>query len=90
MPLNTREKVRLRGEAMKLKETLRIGRAGATDGVVKQLDTLLSGRGLVKIRLDETDRHARHQLVEELAEKTTAEVVGETGRTAALWRARSE
>lgn len=88
MPISVKEKVRLRGEAMHLKEVLRIGKAGASPGVLAQLDACLLKTPLIKIRIEESDRPRRHAIVAELAERTGAELIGETGRTAVLWRQR--
>jgi RNA-binding protein len=86
MSLTVKEKVALRGEAMRLKAVLKVGREGFTEGVRKQLDALLTQQKLVKIKLELDDRKARAALSEEIANATNAELIGATGKTTVLYR----
>ncbi|MFP4541481.1 MAG: YhbY family RNA-binding protein [Opitutales bacterium] len=86
MPLSTKEKVRLRGEAMRLKPALKVGREGFTEGVRKQLDALLAQHPLLKIRLEIDDRAQRAAVVEAIAPAVGAEFIGATGKTAVFFR----
>jgi RNA-binding protein len=86
--LTVKEKVSLRGDAMRLKPALKIGRAGFTSGARAQLDALLGQHGLVKVRLDLDDRSARAILATEIAAATVCELVGATGKTAVFFRPR--
>lgn len=86
MPITVKEKVRLRGEAMKLKPVLKIGRGGFSDGVREQLDALLTRHRLVKARLELDDRKARAALAEEIAASLEVELIGATGKAAVFYR----
>jgi RNA-binding protein len=86
MSLSTKEKVRLRGEAMRLKSALKVGRQGFSAGVRDQLDALLVQHGLVKVRLEESDREARATLAAEIGTESVGELIGVTGKAAVYYR----
>lgn len=86
MAMEVKEKVRLRGEAMKLKAILKIGRTGFSDGVKEELKTLLARHKLVKIRLEEPDRKVRAELAEAITLALQADFIGMTGRTVVLYK----
>jgi len=90
MSLTVKEKVALRGQAMRLKPALKVGRAGFSASVRAQLDALLTTHALVKVRLEIDDRTARSALAEEIAEVTDCELIGATGKMAVFFRAKPE
>ena len=85
--ISTKEKVRLRGEAMRLKPVLKVGRGGFSEGVQEQFDALLTQQRLVKIRLELDDRRERAALAGAIAAATGSELIGATGKTAVFFRA---
>lgn len=76
----------LRGQAQAHKPIVRIGQRGLTDAVVAELERALHDHELVKIRLAGTDRDTRKTWIDELAQRTGAEVVQRIGATASLFR----
>lgn len=86
MSLTVKEKVALRGQAMRLKPALKVGRAGFSESVRAQLDALLTTHKLVKVRLELDDRKARAVLADEIATATGAALIGATGKMAVFYR----
>lgn len=83
--LTGQEKARLRGLGQTLDAALSVGKGGATETVVRELERLLSTRGLVKVRLL-AERDDRGPLMDKLAAETRSEIVGSIGRTVLLFR----
>ena len=86
MALTVKEKVHLRGQAMRLKPVLKVGRNGFSEGVKVQLERLLTQHKLIKVRLEEADRHARVALAEQITSALKAEFIGMTGRMAVFYK----
>ena len=87
MPLSVKETVRLRGEAMRLKPMLKIGKNGLSESVLKELRRLLEHHKLVKLRLELGDRLERKAFAEQLAADAQSEFIGLTGRSLVLFKA---
>jgi len=82
------QRTKLRGLGQTMPDTQQVGREGAAPAVVAQLDRLLTGRELVKLRFTGgQDRHERAALHDALAAATGSECVGAVGHTALFWRA---
>jgi RNA-binding protein len=81
-----REELRSRGQSVGA--TIRVGKAGVTEGVVDEADGQLEDRDLVKVRLLRSARAGadREELAEELARRADAELVEVRGNTALLHR----
>ena len=91
LALSSAERKLYRGRAMNLKPSVMVGRAGATDTVIKAVDQALAQDGLIKIRLEAPDKPTRKQWLQTIAESTRSTVCGEVGHTASLYRpARAE
>ncbi|HEY3100168.1 MAG TPA: YhbY family RNA-binding protein [Methylomirabilota bacterium] len=80
----------LRGLGQRLTATLHVGRDGVTGAVVEQAQTQLAAHELIKVRVGEHAPASRHEIADMLATQTRAEVVQVLGRTALLYRERSE
>lgn len=82
----------LRAEGRTLDPVMHIGKGGLTDGVVEQVDRELEQRGLIKLRIlkgalpEDGAQAARADLVEELAQRTRAQVVDRVGNVVVLYR----
>lgn len=83
--LTSRQRSRLRSLAHHLDATLYVGRQGVTDAVVKELDTALAARELVKVKMA-GDRDERAETADELARRAGAGLAGTVGRMAILYR----
>ena len=63
-----------------LQPSLRIGKGGITDNVVKQVIVLLKKRKVIKVKFLPTAIHDnKKELVKELVEKTRAKVIHKVG-----------
>lgn len=76
----------LRSLAHPRKPVVTIGRNGLTDAVVAELEQALTHHELVKIKVNIGDREARNGAVQELCERTGAELVQRVGYIATLFR----
>ena len=86
MALTGRQKGQLRGKGQKLDVALFVGKAGASEPIVKELDRLLAGRELVKARFPAGPPGERRAAAAGLAAACGADLVGEVGRTALFYR----
>ena len=84
-PLSSAEKKELRGIAQRQKAHLHVGKHGLTETVLGELETLLSKRGLVKVRF-EADRAAIKDFCELIPAKLGCEYVGGVGKTGVFFR----
>ncbi len=83
--LTSKEKSRLAGIAQTRDPLVSLGRGGASEGLVAQLDLLLDRHELVKLRFADF-KESRRALAEELAGKTRSEIVRLIGNVAVFWR----
>jgi RNA-binding protein len=84
--LTGHQKAHLRGIGQRLETGLSVGRGGVTKAVLHEVDRLLAGHELVKVRIL-ADREDRTAVSEALAASTHSEVVGSVGKTVLLYRA---
>ena len=81
------QKTKLRGLGQTSPDNLLVGREGAAEKVIAQLNRELTNRELVKVRFTGgQDRHARAALHDALASATNSECVGAVGHTALFFR----
>ncbi len=84
--INGKQRSYLRGLAHDLDPIVHIGRAGLTENVIKELDTALESRELVKVKLQDgcglTPRDAANQACEML----DAEFVQSIGKRFSIYR----
>jgi RNA-binding protein len=90
MSLTARERSHLKARAHPLEPVVRVGQAGLSDTLVAEVDRALSAHELVKIRLDERDRHRREEQGEALGARTDAAIVQRVGKVLVLWRPRPD
>ena len=83
--LTSRQRSRLRSLAHSLEPAVLVGRAGVTDAVVREVDDALEARELIKVRLS-GDREERAADAAAIAERSSAELAGQIGRIAILYR----
>ena len=76
----------LRGHGHALSPLVQVGKAGVTDGVVKQVNQALADHELVKIKVGEASALDRHTAAGELALKTHSEVAQVLGNIVLLYR----
>jgi RNA-binding protein len=86
--LTARERSHLKARAHSLEPVVRVGQGGLSDTLVAEVDRALSAHELVKIRLDEPDRHRRKEQGEVLSSRTDSAIVQRVGKMQVLWRQR--
>jgi len=90
MALTAKQRQYLRGLAHPLSPVVRVGKGGVSDAVVAETKKSLEAHELIKVRLDVDDGKQRRALADQLAAATQADVAGNVGKVAILFRARDE
>ena len=73
-----------------IKPTVLIGKQGLTEAVIKETDTRLTARELIKVQVAGDDRQERIAIAEALCAATGAELVQHIGKQLVLWRPKPE
>lgn len=89
MPLNGKQRRKLRALGHHLEVIVQVGANGVTPGVISAAAQALEDHELVKVKIAD-EREARLEAIDALAEGTQAEVVQVLGRTALLFKKRKE
>lgn len=84
--ISSKQRSYLRGLAQQVDPTVYIGKQGLTENVVKEIDTGLTCRELVKVKLQEGADLEPKDVANEMAEKLKAEFVQAIGRKFVLYR----
>jgi len=70
-----------------LQPSIRIGKSGITDNVIKQLKTILKKKKIIKVKFLPSAIHDnKRELIKELADKTNTKVTHKVGFIAVLER----
>jgi RNA-binding protein len=88
--LSERQKRHLRGLAHPLKPVIRLGNAGLTEAVVREMARALHDHELIKVKAPGGDRAARDALIAALGTRTGSALVQRIGNVAVYYRARAE
>lgn len=86
MTLSTKQKQQLKAKAHALNPVVFIGTGGFTDSVRKEIERALDDHELIKIRIQENDRHTRQALYAEVCQATAAHAVQLIGKVAIIYR----
>ena len=81
---------RFKQQAQQLRPTVLIGKQGLTEAVIKETDTRLTARELIKVQVAGDDRQERIAIAEALCAATGAELVQQIGKQLVLWRPKPE
>ncbi len=81
---------RFKQQAHQLRPTVLIGKQGLTEAVIKETDTRLTARELIKVQVAGDDRQERIAIAEALCVATGAELVQHIGKQLVLWRPKPE
>jgi RNA-binding protein len=84
--LSPSERKKYRGQAMRLKPAVMVGKAGITPTVLSAVETALSRDGLIKVRIEAPDKPTRKDWLETISTATRSTICGEVGHTASLFR----
>jgi len=90
MALTAKQRQYLKGLAHPLEPVVRVGKGGVSDAVVTETKKSLEAHELIKVRIEVDDGDARRELAAKLAAATDADVAGNVGKIAMLYRAREE
>jgi len=86
LSLTPRERTHLKGRAHALEPIVQVGQGGLSDAVAAELDRALTAHGLIKVRMNGTDRGERHAIAEAICTRTDAVAVQQVGKILVLWR----
>jgi RNA-binding protein len=84
--LTPRERTHLKGRAHAHEPIVQVGLGGLSDAVAGELDRALTAHGLIKVRINGTDREARHAIAAAICARTDAVAVHQVGKIIVLWR----
>jgi len=90
MPLDSKQRKRLKAAAHHLNPVVRIGQHGLTEGVIGETDHSLETHELIKVHVQHGDRQERAGLLEKLANATGSELVSSIGKVGILYRQKEE
>ena len=90
MAVNDKQKRYLRGLSHTLKPVVMIGNKGLTDTVLAEIDNALNHHELIKVRVSGQEKADRTQMLNEIAEKTSSEVVQVIGHIGGFYRPAKE
>ncbi len=85
MELTSKQRRWLRGQAHALEALIQVGKAGLSEGLIRQTDEVLGRHELVKVRFL-ADRDDRREQTAALAAATGSQLAGAIGRVAILFR----
>ena len=86
MPLSSKERAALRGEAHHLRALVHVGQHGLTDATRQTIDDALRTHELVKIQFTKNADVSAKEAANDLASSLSADVVQVIGKTATLYR----
>ena len=86
MPLTSKERAALRGEAHHLNAAVHVGQHGVTPAVQQTVDDALRTHGLIKIQFTKNADLDVKDVANDLARELSADVVQVIGKTATLYR----
>jgi putative YhbY family RNA-binding protein len=88
--LTASERRTLKAEAHALSPVAAIGKAGITDGLLKEVDLCLRAHQLIKVRAASEEKEERAQWLADLSERLDCAPVQSIGRIFVLWRPRPD
>ena len=86
MAVNDKQKRYLRGLAHPLKPVVMIGNKGLTETVLAEIDNALAHHELIKVRVSGQEKPERMEMIEEIAGKTSSNLIMVIGHIAGFYR----
>jgi RNA-binding protein len=86
MAVNDKQRRYLKGLAHPLKPVVMIGNAGLTENVLAEIENALAYHELIKVRVSGQEKADRQQMLDEIAEKTSADLVMVIGHIGGFYR----
>jgi RNA-binding protein len=90
MAVTNKQKRYLKELAHSLKPVVMVGNSGLTDNVVAEIDNALNHHELIKVRISGQERAERKAMLEEIAQRSNAELVMIIGNIGAFYRPAKE
>lgn len=90
MSLSQKQVKQLRKRAHHLKVVIIIGQHGLTDNVMHEIDNALEIHELVKIRVNAGDKQGRSEIIDQIAQQTSSDIVQRIGHVGVFYRASDE
>ncbi|PCJ32818.1 MAG: ribosome assembly RNA-binding protein YhbY [Gammaproteobacteria bacterium] len=90
MAVNKVQQRYLKGLAHPLKPVVMIGNKGLTETVLAEIDKTLEQHELIKVRVSGLEKAERNAMIDEIALKSSANVIMSIGHIAAFYRAAKE
>jgi len=90
MAVTDKQKRYLKGLAHSLKPVVMLGNSGLTDAVVAEIDNALEHHELIKVRVSGQERAERKAILDEIAERTGADLVLVIGNIGGFYRPAKE
>ncbi len=84
--MTSKERAKLRGLANRVPSLYQVGKDGISENMIKQIDDALTARELIKGNVLENSMMSAREAAEELAQKTSAQVVQVIGNKFILYR----
>ncbi|GAB4291917.1 MAG: ribosome assembly RNA-binding protein YhbY [Methylophaga sp.] len=90
MAVTDKQKRYLKSLAHSLKPVVMVGNNGLTDTVTAEIDQALAHHELIKVRISGQERADRKTMLDEIAQRTGAELVQRIGNIGAFYRPAEE
>lgn len=84
--MDSKVRAKLRAMAMKMDDTVIIGKEGLTDNVKQQIDDSLNAHELIKLKILETCEFSAKEYINDLAKIMRAEPIQAVGRKMVIYR----
>ncbi len=84
--MTSKERAKLRGLANRVPSLYQVGKDGISENMIKQIDDALNARELIKGNVLENSMMSAREAAEELAAKTSSQVVQVIGNKFVLYR----
>lgn len=88
--LTSKQRSYLKGLGQKIDPIVFLGKSGLTENILKEMDTHLELRELIKIKLQEGCERKPGEVAQEVSQHLTADVVQVIGRKFVLYRESQE
>ena len=88
--ITTTQRRALRAAAHGLKPVVSISQKGLTEAVLKEIDRCLKAHELIKVRVYDTERETREELLNAVCSELGATAVQHIGNLLVLWRERPD
>lgn len=86
MALSNQQKKKLKSHAHALKPVVRLGQSGLTANVLDEIESAIDHHELIKVKVTADDRDDKKAIIQEIADKTSSEIIQSIGFMAVFYR----